>query len=59
MEIPGPGLYNPKTNLNSSGQYSYYKFKNSGAPLFSKARRHVNLDNSITRKSKLNKLIYM
>eukprot|EP00347_Sterkiella_histriomuscorum_P007766 403347641 len=50
MEIPGPGQYKPQLELNQKGNYSFYKFKNSGAPVFSKAKRITNLDTSATRK---------
>lgn len=52
MEIPGPGMYTNKLELNNKGNYSFYKFKNSGAPVFSKAKRTTNLETSATRKSK-------
>ena len=39
MEIPGPGMYDNKLNLNKSGNYTFYKWKNSGAPVFTKAKR--------------------
>ncbi len=52
MQIPGPANYQPKLELNNKGQYTFYKFKNSGAPVFPKSVRSTNLDNSVTRKSK-------
>lgn len=52
VEMPGPGMYEEKLQFNKTGNYQYYKWKNSGAPLFSRASRLVNLDNSATRKSK-------
>ena len=51
LDIPGPGNYENKLGFDKKGQYSFYKWKNSGAPVFSKASRHVNLDTSATRKS--------
>lgn len=54
MELPGPGVYKPRLDLNNKGNYSFYRYRNSGAPVFSKAKRSTNLDNSATRKSKLN-----
>ena len=31
---PGPGAYEPKTNLSKTGEYFVAKFKNSNAPSF-------------------------
>lgn len=47
-----------KLSFDKQGRYAVAKWKNSGAPMFTKARRIVNLDDSITRKSKGN-LIYI
>ena len=52
--MPGPGNYDQRLNLNKTGNYSFYKWRNSGAPLFSKASRKVDLETSATRKSKCN-----
>lgn len=53
-DVPGPGNYDMATlEFDKKGRYSLAKWKNSGAPVFSKARRTVNLDDSVTRKSKI------
>ena len=52
LEIPGPGNYEQVLETNKKGSYAYSKWKNSGAPVFPKAHRQVNLDTSVTRKSK-------
>ncbi len=52
IQVPGPGNYNPKIEMNDKGNYSLARFRNSGAPVFTKAGRDTNLDNSKTRKSK-------
>ena len=49
-EIPGPGQYDPKTNVNPNGTYFVDKYKNSQAPVFTKQSRLVTLDVSETRK---------
>jgi hypothetical protein len=51
--VPGPGVYQPKLDFSNKGTYSVAKFRNSGAPLFSRAGRDTNLDTSATRKSNL------
>ena len=53
VDIPGPGMYTPKLETNSRGQYVFQKWKNSGAPVFPRAQRTTNLDTSATRKSKV------
>lgn len=35
-EIPGPGQYDPRTDVSPNGTYFVDKFKNSQAPLFTK-----------------------
>ena len=49
-EIPGPGQYDPRTEVSPNGTYFVDKFKNSQAPLFTKQQRLVTLDPSETRK---------
>ena len=51
--VPGPGNYNPKMELDGKGTYSLARYRNSGAPIFTKAGRDTTLDTSVTRKSKL------
>lgn len=48
--IPGPGQYDPKTEVNSQGAYFLDRLKNSCAPIFTKQQRLVTLDPSETRK---------
>ncbi len=50
VDSPGPGNYQPKLNLDAKGSYAYSKWKSSGAPLFTKATRRVDLETSKTRK---------
>lgn len=50
LDVPGPANYQPKLNLDSKGAYAYSKWKSSGAPMFTKASRQVDLDTSRTRK---------
>jgi len=50
--IPGPGMYKPKLDLNLKGSYPLARYRNSGAPIFTRGKRDTNLDTSITRKSK-------
>lgn len=50
--VPGPGNYTMKLEMSNKGVYQVAKFRNSGAPLFGRAGRDTNLDNSATRKSK-------
>jgi hypothetical protein len=50
--IPGPGLYQPKLELNVKGSYPLARYRNSGAPIFTKGKRDTNLETSVTRKSK-------
>ena len=57
LDMPGPGNYEQKLNLNKTGNYTFYKWRNSGAPLFSKATRKVDLDTSATRKSNLRNIL--
>jgi hypothetical protein len=45
-EEPGPGQYETITTFNKEGKFFVNKIKNSGAPIFSKARRILSLDNS-------------
>ena len=52
INSPGPGNYNTKMEMNNKGTYSCAKYKNSGAPLFTRANRDTNLETSATRKSK-------
>jgi Sperm-tail PG-rich repeat len=49
-EIPGPGQYELKTDVNAQGTYFVDKYKNSQAPVFTKQSRLVTLDPSETRK---------
>lgn len=49
-EVPGPGQYDPKTDVNANGTYFVDKFKNSQAPVFPRQSRLVTLDISETRK---------
>lgn len=51
-QVPGPGNYTLKLEMNGKGNYSLAQFKNSGAPLFGRSQRDTNLDTSVTRKSK-------
>lgn len=53
IAVPGPGNYNVGNEFNEKGNYKLAKFKNSGAPVFTRAGRDTNLDNSTTRKSKV------
>ncbi|CDW73627.1 UNKNOWN [Stylonychia lemnae] len=50
MQEPGPGQYRHVEAVSNTGNYFIKKFKNSGAPVFSKSRRLVELDVSQTRK---------
>ena len=50
--VPGPGLYQLKLDLNGKGNYSFARYRNSGAPVFTKGKRDTNLDTSVTRKCK-------
>lgn len=54
IDNPGPGMYKPKLNFDPKGSYSFSNWKSSGAPVFSKATRKVDLETSNTRKSKIN-----
>lgn len=47
---PGPGEYNQIASVNKTGIFFFKKYKNSGAPVFSKAKRLATLDLSETRK---------
>lgn len=48
--MPGPNAYNPNLSQNEKGNHFYSKWKDSGAPVFSKAKRNCNLETSQTRK---------
>ncbi len=56
VDMPGPGKYEQKLQFNKTGNYTFYKWKNSGAPLFSRATRATNLDTSATRKSSIDSI---
>jgi hypothetical protein len=48
-KLPGPGEYSPRSESNV-GNYFIAKYRNSGAPVFSKGKRLAELDLSQTRK---------
>jgi len=50
---PGPGKYEPRLEFRNDGHYSFSKWRSSGAPKFNHQKRVVDLDTSVTRKSKL------
>eukprot|EP00347_Sterkiella_histriomuscorum_P017484 403349183 len=47
---PGPGAYQQIESVNKTGTFFFNKYKNTGAPVFGKSRRLVQLDDSATRK---------
>lgn len=38
---PGPGAYTPDSGVNKTGEYFWKKYKNSGAPVFTKEARDL------------------
>lgn len=50
MAEPGPGEYAPEVSVNSTGRYFLGRYRNGGAPIFSKQKRVVELETSATRK---------
>lgn len=54
MQVPGPGNYedHEKLKMDARGSYQFSKWRDSGAPIFSRSNRNTNLETSVTRKSK-------
>lgn len=49
-DIPGPGSYKAASSLNATGQNFLRNFKSSGAPVFGRSDRKIDMETSATRK---------
>ena len=49
-DVPGPGTYKATSSLNATGQNFLRNFKSSGAPVFGRSDRRIDMETSATRK---------